>query len=957
MPEPIRCTRCGRSFNATFRRCPFCNALVEGPAAVAGAPGPGLRRDYAAHAEQFISAQRAFVALDFHPAAVAVLDVFFDLTWGTAGLSPGSGDWRPSAGQGASIAGLGSFFGELVRRELGGTWREDSAAPDNLLQVSVDLPGGVQLFPMGHAFKRMKDGEAHRFEPLYAVVRERHGVKATGAEVEGWVRHARNFESLDRYDLAGTFYGRAARLEPNPARKAELQKLEAGAAGRARSNEPEGPDAEAESRDVSEARDELAGLLERARRELDARGVRTAGAATLLGLDIFVDERLGSGTQNKASNEDAADLERALGAYVGERLCTRWKGRWREASGLGLARWQVEWPSGFAISPFEIVSRRVKEGVSILEQVATLLEPLCASGESEDPAEIPGDWFDQADDYASKGGRLDLAVRFATLGLGSGGDHASVRVKLARWCRGLGKIADAGRHLDEALRLDARSAEVWLERARLALARGDAQEAETDADAAQVLFPEGWSIEASLVRAAALAAQSRNDAALLEFERVLHLHPSHVEALLGLARALIALHRAPEARVWLHCLTDRAESEPERTFLAAIAAEKERDVVEAHDLFARAKEFPALKAGNREYVEKRLTALSRDPAVLVAAAERLEAVGQAVDAYARINAAHPTLAEPWRERGVGLSMLGRTEEALQCLDRAVALEPAEAKSYDHKAVILARVGRVEEALAVLEQGLQGSERSALLLMRRGVFLTTAGRTEEAMRMFEDALCADPAYAEVWAFKGDLEARIGDTVRAVASLKEYLRRRSGSREKRVEIARRQLWALQNPGRELDRDKAQRCQSAALERGRAGDLPGALQLLDEALVADPLWGEPWLNRGTRLLQLSRFEESLDAYRAAADLLGVTRLVAQGLSACLTKLGHHAEALEWIDRLLATSANDVEALRAKARILVRLGRRAEAAALYQQLVARCPADATLAAERVAFLQASPS
>jgi hypothetical protein len=58
--------------------------------------------------------------------------------------------------------------------------------------------------------------------------------------------------------------------------------------------------------------------------------------------------------------------------------------------------------------------------------VAVLVKSLCAQGDAEDPPEVAADWFAQADDYAQKVHRLDLAVRIATAGLGiAGGDTAA----------------------------------------------------------------------------------------------------------------------------------------------------------------------------------------------------------------------------------------------------------------------------------------------------------------------------------------------------------------------------------------------------------------------------------------------------------------------------------------------------------------------------------------------------
>jgi hypothetical protein len=47
-----------------------------------------------------------------------------------------------------------------------------------------------------------------------------------------------------------------------------------------------------------------------------------------------------------------------------------------------------------------------------------------------------------------------------------------------------------------------------------------------------------------------------------------------------------------------------------------------------------------------------------------------------VKAYERLNASHPDLVEPWRERGVGLAMLGRSDEPCVASTKRYRLPPA-----------------------------------------------------------------------------------------------------------------------------------------------------------------------------------------------------------------------------------------------------------------------------------------
>ncbi len=860
-------------------------------------------RDFAALAEQAVVTARPLLALEYHPAAVAALDAFIDVTWGEDGLDPSSDLWQPNAGQSAAILRFGAFLGELARRELGGEWRDDPN-PENVLNARVVIRAETTVFAVAQVYKRLKNGAAERLLPFYDRLRATVGRAATPSEAEGWMRQARRFGAAGRADLALWFSERALVLGPAPAARAAIEALRADwTAAESRAED------DARDNESADARARLAGVADEGRRALAAFGVDTGrGALTFYGVDAYLDETFGQGPVDPARRRP--DTEHSLGAFLGEVLRERYSGSWLVEDALPVERARVGWPSGLALGPFDVVQRRmVKGGPGVLEQVGTFVGLLCRQGDTTDPSEDPAAWFAQAEAFAGMG-RLLLALRTGTVAIGfDGGDRAERRLRLAEWCRALGRAAEEAKHVEAARRLDPRSVRPAL---------GDAP-----------------SLEAC--------------------EAALDHDPADARALVGKVRALLALGRAREAFEWAEACAGRDDCEPERAWLAARAADAVGDVVAAHERYARAADHPRLPEATRERAAARARALAALPAVRMAAIERLPDLASAVEAYARLNEEAPQLAEAWRERGVGLAMLGRPDEALACLRRAAQLEPTEPKSYDHEAVTLARVGRLDEAIAALERGLAACPASGTLRTRRGVFLTRAGRNEEALRAFDESIAVDPGYPDAWAFKGDLEQRIDRTPQAIASIERYLAARRGSREKRVDVARRQLWALRHPGRAIDSARARRCADQALQRSTSGALAEALAELEAAVDADPFLEEAWWNRGTCLLDLGRAEAALASFGHVEELGGPSSRVADAMAACLFRLGRGADSVAAYDRALAAAPSSPDALRGKARALVRLGRPEDALPLYARLLARAPASAELARERAEALRAA--
>ena len=935
MADLLKCPSCGRPVNPAFNKCPFCNAVMTRTAP------PGGKRDYTALAEEAIVKSRPFVLIEFHPASVLALDLFFELTWGSEGKAPGNDDWQAGAGESSAIITFGAFFGELIRREYGGRWQEDPSQPDNLLMARVVFKDGLSIFPISLAFKRLKNGGQDSFEGVYLVLRNTLGVKPSPAEIDGWVRQAGFFEKVGRQDLALRFYERALACGPDAAKRAELVAAATGAKAIFKEAEKE-----ERTQAIARRKEELAGLIAGGRRSLTGFGILVdGGTPTLVGLDCLIDETFGAGP-GTAAGRSGPKMASSLGAFLGGHLCARFRAAWREEASVDIEKWQVAWPSGLAVCPFAIVGKRLAEGSrsSILQQIAALTKMLGERGDAEDPPEVAADWFAQAEEFAKNEKRLDLAVRFANMGLNFRGDEPARRLQLAGWCRRLGKLTDAAAHIDAALRMDGQSAPAWLERARLDLERKDAAAA---AKSARRSLELGESVDGHLVCGAALGAEANYADALAAFERAMDLDPTKIEGLLGMAGMLIVLERPKEALEWLESIAGRSDGEPARSILAALAADNAGDPVKAHKLYSRLKDSERTPAQKRELAAARAAELAENPAVIIAEIEQIQDLGQAVNAYERLNALRPELVEPWRERGVGLVMLGRADEALRCFDKAASLAPDEPTSYDHKAVTLLRLKRFADALEVLDEGLRRCPQAAILFMRKGIVLASTDRNDESLRAFEAAIQVDPGYHDVWAFKGDIEQRMGRRDPAIASLRHFLAMKPGSQEKRVVIAREQLWQLENPGKAREQERARRCHDSALMLAQANRFAEALSLFDEAAAADPLSGEIWMNRGTCLHKLSRFEEALDSYLKAEELLGPVSTIVKGEVECLLTLRRGEEAVSCCDRGLALGAPGPDKLRHKARTLVRAGRPAEALPIFKRLVAGSPGDVSLLRE----------
>jgi len=79
---------------------------------------------------------------------------------------------------------------------------------------------------------------------------------------------------------------------------------------------------------------------------------------------------------------------------------------------------------------------------------------------------------------------------------------------------------------------------------------------------------------------------------------------------------------------------------------------------------------------------------------------------EALTMWTWVTRVSPGSAEAHDRRGMALFDLGRDEDALRALDRAVALHAKEAFYYYHRGLVLTRLERYEEALSDLDRAVQ-----------------------------------------------------------------------------------------------------------------------------------------------------------------------------------------------------------------------------------------------------------
>ncbi|MEO1403475.1 MAG: tetratricopeptide repeat protein [Cyanobacteria bacterium J06635_1] len=106
--------------------------------------------------------------------------------------------------------------------------------------------------------------------------------------------------------------------------------------------------------------------------------------------------------------------------------------------------------------------------------------------------------------------------------------------------------------------------------------------------------------------------------------------------------------------------------------------------------------------------------------------------------------------EAWQRRGVILVELGRYDEAIEALDRAIAANPRAVKVLNFKGWLLgAQLGRHEDAIATLEKSLGIKPGQPDVWHLQGLTHTQLGQPEAALTAFDRAIQINPKHEAAW----------------------------------------------------------------------------------------------------------------------------------------------------------------------------------------------------------------
>jgi tetratricopeptide (TPR) repeat protein len=243
---------------------------------------------------------------------------------------------------------------------------------------------------------------------------------------------------------------------------------------------------------------------------------------------------------------------------------------------------------------------------------------------------------------------------------------------------------------------------------------------------------------------------------------------------------------------------------------------------------------------------------------------------------------------------------GRSDEAMEHLQKAFAIHPLKADAYNNLGLLLAHLGRTEEAMADYRRALALNPDHADAHNNLGILLARAGHRDEALAHYQRALALHPGHAEVHYNLGDLLGDLGRTGEAAAEYERAL--------------------------ELDPTYADAHNNLGLLLADAGRTAEAIAQFRQALEANPRSADAHNNLGVMLAKVGRPGDALAHYRRSVELDPLDLNHLDNLVSALLTAGQPIDAVATLRKALETARAGGDEARAEA--LARALARAEGA-----------------------------
>lgn len=307
----------------------------------------------------------------------------------------------------------------------------------------------------------------------------------------------------------------------------------------------------------------------------------------------------------------------------------------------------------------------------------------------------------------------------------------------------------------------------------------------------------------------------------------------------------------------------------------------------------------------------------------------------------------PDDAEAHRNLGIAQCEVGRIDEAVASLQRAVAIKPNLAEAHVLLGTALRHLGRFQESAASYRHALEISPTVADIHRQLGDVLSELGLLDESVMSYQQALSLAPELVEAHNNLGNVFAKGGRLEDAVASYRRVLELQPNIAEVHSNLGKvlldlrhfEQAIACCRRALMLNPELAEaynNLANALLDIDRPNE---AIENYQRALDLKPDFPEGYNALANALRGLGRFDAAVSNYQRALELKPDFAEAYTNLGVALRLLGHTAQAEENCRRALELDPNSALTLSALGEAQADRGEFAQAENLLKRAVAIDP------------------
>ena len=244
---------------------------------------------------------------------------------------------------------------------------------------------------------------------------------------------------------------------------------------------------------------------------------------------------------------------------------------------------------------------------------------------------------------------------------------------------------------------------------------------------------------------------------------------------------------------------------------------------------------------------------------------------ESIECFDKALSINPSLAEAWLNKGASLTEKGLNADALICFDRALALNPALGVAWSNKGHILTKLGRSNEALVAFQKAVELSPENSVAWFLKGELLATLKRYQDALLCFQQAqkLGHPDATRSVEQCRRLLqtdEHHLGSSAATTNGAQEYFSKaadmaKSGKHAEAV--------SCYETGLRLNPKNAEAWFNMGHSIGFLGRHNDVVKCCDRALEIHPIFSPLWILKGLGLLSMERFRDAIDCFQQAEKL----------------------------------------------------------------------------------------